>query len=607
MGDVRLRVTHSGRDKSCLSALFVLRKAGLDILTLARCASQSTGLASELQLSFSSHRSSDSIVQPISRSSSLTAKEIGPPLLDSPTHDFASPLAEHCRHSDLNPRQSCSSSRSRMRSIRKSFRKMMPRFSRDRLPKYSAFESDITARAYAAEDYLSTGPAELPGGREPCELPAHPDTGPYQQTHRHEDTECVATPVDTRAWQKHHHPDCACTSPTNVAPVLNTPQTSSSAQTSVNTAVDMARASPLRVSAHYISPSNDHGQKYRAGGVAGTALLSPPPTISPPSFPTSPSTYISPTGSTISDTRNLQAARHATAKGFMQYEFGFSNNRYDVYTHGQHASAPILSPVPPIARHDDNLVLADHLSHAPLATTAFCSHFCPCHFPQASDNLPRVLNSQQDSPASHELQHRHTGPSNDLSRFVQRRLFASEQYINDLSSFNPFGYHYDAPNLQQTPYSSSFDLDEVLPAYEESHDGPMHLGDQMAREVQEAPRHLCRQRKVKRTATTSDRNLRPLACPRCGEQFNGKYQRANLNRHVNSFHVAVNLAIANDDDGKTCRDCLHRFRRTDARRKHEWEQHRIEASRPTKRHIVKRGGERRIYMPSMPDEREDSW
>jgi hypothetical protein len=480
----------------------------------------------------------------------------------------------------------------------------MSRFSRNRLPQYPAHAS---TQAYAAADYGYVAPVELLGEREACELPAHSIAGPDQQMHRHGHAS-----VDAVAWQRHHPLDWASGSPAKVDCVFNTSQVSPNALKPIDTSVDMVRTSLWRVGAHYVSPSNDHSHHYRTIDVAGSALLSPPPTLCLSAFHISPSASVSPTHSAISDIRESHTARHATylmeaAKGPLQYDYELPDDRYDVCAHRPHPDVPIVSPVSPITRHDDYFVLTDHVPHDLLDTATVHSNFRSHDLPGASERLPHLLNAQQNLSSPQELQYEHARPANNLFRSGQRIFNTSERYTNGLSSHTLLDSGWVESSSQQIPCSSSFDLDEVLSAYDEGHNVSIHVEDQIVQEVQEPPQPLYQQSKVKQTAATAARaimNLLPLACVHCGKQFNGRYQRANRNRHVNSFHVDVDLAaVAGIDDGKCCRTCCQRFRRTDARRKHEWKKHRTEDCRPNKRRIEKRYGERRIYMPPILDER----
>ncbi|KAF9740675.1 hypothetical protein PMIN01_00214 [Paraphaeosphaeria minitans] len=470
----------------------------------------------------------------------------------------------------------------------------MSRFSLDSLPMYSP--PAFTPQAYTAEEYAYLIPAELPVDREPCELSTHTDPGLGRQMSRHEDAECYATPVDAVARQRHHLLDRVTSAPTNIGRVQNTSPAISRALTPINTSVDMTRTSPVRMSAHYVSPSKDHGHDYRAIDVACTTLLSPPTTLSPSSFQMSPSTSTSPRGSVISGTADYRTAKPAThgmqnANGPLQRTFGLQNSQYNMYSRDQYPYNQSLSPASPITRHNDNFMIADH---APFATAATHLHHHSSHNPEVSEQLPYLSNAQQNLSAYHRVQYGLSDLTSQLYRFAQRRLSASEQYINGLPSHVSSGPYYDGYQSQHTTYNTSSSLDEALPAYDASGSVPLR--------VEEPPRPQYRQSKVKRTAATAARaivNLLPLACLHCGELFTGKYQKANCLRHINLFHVDVDLSAAGIDDGKTCRACFQRFRRP---AKHEWKQHRIEDCRPNKRRIEKRGREMRIYMPPMPEE-----
>ncbi|KAK7193786.1 uncharacterized protein CC84DRAFT_157654 [Paraphaeosphaeria sporulosa] len=544
-------------------------------------------------LNFSSHRRTDKNSPPICHSSTLQASQIDHLLLYSPPNDFISTLPELYRHSNIASKQRFVSSRTR--SLRKSLRKIMSRFAQNSLPMCSPTAS--AAQAYVAEEYVYMDPAELPGDREPCELPADAiSLGSDQQMCRHEGAEPYATPVEAVAWQRHLPLDQATGDLTNVGRMRNTSHISSHPLAPIDTFVDMARTSPVHMNAHYVSPNMDH-HDYRATDIASTTLLRPPTTLSP-SFETYPSISISPPSSIISGTTNYCIAKPAThgmqtANGPLQHNSGLQNSQYSMDSHDQYSYNHFM--------FHDNVMIADH---APLATAATRLHHRFSHNPEVSEQSPWLSNAQRNLSAYHGVQYGISDPNSEISPFAQRRLFASEQYIDGLSSHVPFDSYYDGPQSQRTTYNKSFYLDEALPAYEAS-SVPLRVEEQTARQSQATPRPYYRQSKVKRTAVTAARaivNILPLSCIHCGELFTGKYQKANCLRHINLFHVDVDLSAAGIDDGKTCRTCLQHFRRPDARRKHEWKQHKTEDCRPHKRRIEKRGGEKRIYMPPMPDD-----
>ncbi|KAH8731163.1 hypothetical protein GQ44DRAFT_722806 [Phaeosphaeriaceae sp. PMI808] len=70
----------------------------------------------------------------------------------------------------------------------------------------------------------------------------------------------------------------------------------------------------------------------------------------------------------------------------------------------------------------------------------------------------------------------------------------------------------------------------------------------------------------------------PKFCRYCHTQFNGKFGKGNLARHVRDQHDLSQAKI-----GKFCRMCEKIFRRGDARRKHEWKKHGMVDAKPIKR------------------------
>lgn len=66
-------------------------------------------------------------------------------------------------------------------------------------------------------------------------------------------------------------------------------------------------------------------------------------------------------------------------------------------------------------------------------------------------------------------------------------------------------------------------------------------------------------------------------CTDCGAKFSGKYAKGNRLRHIRAKHSGNQLSLI------SCRACGKQYRRADARRKHEWKQHRLYDSKPNKR------------------------
>jgi hypothetical protein len=80
--------------------------------------------------------------------------------------------------------------------------------------------------------------------------------------------------------------------------------------------------------------------------------------------------------------------------------------------------------------------------------------------------------------------------------------------------------------------------------------------------------------------------FRPLPCSICYIEFNGRYQRGNLKRHLKQNHRQEAGTI--DESDRTCRICARVYKRPDARRKHEWKKHHMEDSKPAKRRKEKK-------------------
>lgn len=244
-------------------------------------------------LRVSSRRHTGSRDLTIYRSSTLRANKSDH---HAPTKDYDSssqvPGGESINPSKQNPMFS------RRRSIRKSLRKLISRCSREPLPMYSP--PAAAWGGYAAKEYTYLGPAELPTQREPCELPATDNSVLHQRLYRHEDMALYTSPADAVSWQRHHTLDWAISNPPKVARGPSAFQGSSCALTPINTTVETARTSPVRVSAEYVTPNLNRSHDCQTTDVAGTGLSSRPPIPSPYTCHFTASTSISPTGSALS-------------------------------------------------------------------------------------------------------------------------------------------------------------------------------------------------------------------------------------------------------------------------------------------------------------------
>lgn len=79
----------------------------------------------------------------------------------------------------------------------------------------------------------------------------------------------------------------------------------------------------------------------------------------------------------------------------------------------------------------------------------------------------------------------------------------------------------------------------------------------------------------------------PLECIHCGTKFNGYYQKGNLKRHIKSRHPELMFdhgESPGDLDKLKCGQCSRPFKRSDARKKHEWRTHGIKEAKPTKKY-----------------------
>ncbi|KAH7559320.1 hypothetical protein BM1_04257 [Bipolaris maydis] len=80
------------------------------------------------------------------------------------------------------------------------------------------------------------------------------------------------------------------------------------------------------------------------------------------------------------------------------------------------------------------------------------------------------------------------------------------------------------------------------------------------------------------SCSDAEENDESLSCSQCSTLFHGKYRNGNLRRHIRAFHSVVASVL-----GLTCRMCEKQFKRADATRKHEWEQHSMPDVKPRKR------------------------
>ncbi|KAJ4296593.1 hypothetical protein N0V90_006640 [Kalmusia sp. IMI 367209] len=356
-------------------------------------------------------------------------------------------------------------------------------------------------------------------------------------------------------------------------------------------------------------------------------LLSPQPTISPGSA-TSSSVTISPTGLATYYTRCTTNGRQNTPvngivnKGWNTGSGPFYENAGAAFS-DRHQSNLTNYPNSFISPSHDPPAEKYNASQNPMLDTPIASPSHPSQFLRTPEHQPyipyqdeslatnqtpdlHVLQDTRNEPpqdwtSNHQSTHSYFDSLNDASPSIQRRS-AWEYCVNKAQMYPASSSPDPLGTTDQAIYSPSFNGDETPPSYDESRILKTNFADH---EVQETLLPKSKKRGVKRKAATAARALiqliPPLACAYCGRQFNGKYQKSNRTRHINSFHGDLDLVTIEFDDGKKCRSCDQRFKRTDARRKHEWKKHRYEDCRPKKRRIEKRDGERRIYMPPIPD------
>jgi ankyrin repeat protein len=66
-------------------------------------------------------------------------------------------------------------------------------------------------------------------------------------------------------------------------------------------------------------------------------------------------------------------------------------------------------------------------------------------------------------------------------------------------------------------------------------------------------------------------------CDHCGAKFTGRYQRSSYARHVRQQHSEKEVQISANC---VCRICAQQFKRQDARRRHEWDKHKLPDTKP---------------------------
>lgn len=444
------------------------------------------------------------------------------------------------------------------------------------------------------------GPAELPHQRDPCELPAY--SGPNFATHQCEVAENSTTPGNAAAWQRHYPSTLTRGRSTGAGRISHNLNAPIGAVPSIGTPVHMVRAPPSDVRDHSVTPSKVNGHSYRAINIANTALLSPQSTLSHSFSRDSPPVPISPTGSSATYSENPQSVRHSSTvlghpNNLLGHGYNSSNNSAESYFKHQQCYTPTISPVSPITCFDSILASPDYRSYTTLVAMNTHPHSPACQFLGTSEHVIGAMGIEYAPTAIDHMDHPIANIENRLDRSAQPRNSAWERFINQPPSYDPF-HNLNATYMSQLgSCTSSFQSNDTLSAYEGRRTVSIRSEARTDRRSQQAYRPHIEQGGVAHTTIRASRAImkkifQPLPCIYCRKPFNGKYQKANRKRHVKTFHAAEVPATEGIDDGRECRTCFKQFRRTDARRKHEWKTHGAEYSRPIKRHIEKRDGQR---------------
>ncbi|KAF1975113.1 hypothetical protein BU23DRAFT_567080 [Bimuria novae-zelandiae CBS 107.79] len=501
---------------------------------------------------------------------------------------------------------SCSSGLENVRrtlSFRKSISKIMFNFSR----KPPVGGPTHTMPQQSSTPSVCGEIVELPGFRETGELPTH--TSPNGTTQMPQQTHLQHQPIvdGLAAWQRHLTRARARGGLTDTDDTTLVRQVSTYVLNPVKTTVDESRVMPSNASGHCVAPNEASGHSYRPSDNAdGVMLLSPQSTLSPFSHTTE---HSSPTGSSVFSTESFYSPqRNPGSCGItLPHEGNHTDPLHICYNSSLHeqSSYDHLSPISSLRsgiRHSNGL---------PESTNQFCTALTGTTL-SSLHQLPQSLEIQDDqldrfethhSPLNmHQWIYPQSGPQSEISQSGQRGYHYWEGNASEPYTYPFPDTRYYEPMSHPTPYSSLDSFEKTLPTYEESQTLPVQPVCHNSRDI---PIAQPKRRGIKRTTATAARALMklipPLLCFHCGEEFNGRYQKANRKRHITAFHSDTNPTANLVDDGKSCRTCFARFGRADARRKHEWKKHRTPDSRPHKRRVEKRDGERRIYMPAMPD------
>ena len=193
-----------------------------------------------------------------------------------------------------------------------------------------------------------------------------------------------------------------------------------------------------------------------------------------------------------------------------------------------------------------------------------------------------------------------------MSGIVQPSLYTDFSVFPDSMNDQPIDHDWNSPALQEfassltgirppslvQEYTSHFDelvgytIDMSFP--HEEHEMLDNLQDpQLPSSASSPPINTsptCESALKERTKNSKEpMTERPSTrawCQTCGQTFKGYYQKANLKRHMKSIHSRGGEI----SDDRVCRCCGLKFRRSDARKKHEWRTHQLEEARPTKKY-----------------------
>ncbi|EAT81162.1 hypothetical protein HBI56_105110 [Parastagonospora nodorum] len=201
------------------------------------------------------------------------------------------------------------------------------------------------------------------------------------------------------------------------------------------------------------------------------------------------------------------------------------------------------------------------------------------------DSLPRQYHNSSDYSASPFLFQIATEPALDVfSEPAQTEALPAVGW--DLRAIRPPDFHDPAYDLTIRDHSSDKSCKKFRPSPSISdYSTTISLVEQLrpctvSSEVIGSDRSRSEQTSIK---PYGDHTV----CEICGAKFTGRYARGNCSRHVRLLHSEKPAQLGSD---LVCRVCHKRFKRQDARRKHEWRKHEIGETKPIPRRQLASAG-----------------